>query len=71
VFHARRDFDVEYRTEYRGGVANVVERAVEPNRPTEVTVLRAAESSKPPGRCAEQSVEHANNEIGKFLQKKS
>jgi len=33
----------------------------QPNRPIEVTVLRAAESNKPPSRCAEQSVEQANN----------
>ena len=45
----------------QGGVANLVERAVEPSRPIEVTVLRAAESSKAPSRCAEQIVEHANN----------
>ena len=47
------------RSEGHGGDPSP--KLLEPNRPIEVTVLRAAESNKPPSRCAEQSVEHANN----------
>ena len=56
-FHARFEFDVEYRTEVQGGPANAVERAAEPNRPMEVTAERAAEPSKPPPLKAEPNRE--------------